>query len=86
MAAGTAAGAAAALVTTPFDVIKTQRQIAADPQPLSAIATSLWRRGGAAALFTGWQPRIARVAPSCAIVLTSYELMKMLASSSPDGY
>lgn len=87
MAAGTASGALAALVTTPLDVAKTRLQvrIAADAEgfrsrgELAATAGELRavaREGGVSALFTGVVPRVARLAPSCGIVLVSYEVVK----------
>eukprot|EP00793_Prasinoderma_coloniale_P004064 PRCOL_00006239-RA len=87
MAAGTASGALAALVTTPLDVVKTRLQvrIAADAEgfrsrgELAATAGELRavaREGGVSALFTGVVPRVARLAPSCGIVLVSYEVVK----------
>ena len=85
--AGTAAGAGAALVTTPLDVAKTRLQvrIASDAAALRSVGElgatmaelrALAREGGMAALFTGVVPRVARLAPSCGIVLVSYELVK----------
>eukprot|EP00898_Chlorokybus_atmophyticus_P003603 jgi/Chlat1/4243/Chrsp27S04251 len=79
-AAGFLGGAIAAAATTPLDVIKTKRQIEADPARLQRSNFGMLREiakdGGARALFTGVIPRVARAAPSCAIVITCYELVK----------
>lgn len=85
--AGSISGAAAALVTTPFDVIKTQMQVSdrSSSAGSGGARVSLWEVGrqlvrdeGAAGLFRGWAPRAARAAPACSVVLASYETLKML--------
>jgi len=137
--AGCMSGGLAAFVTTPFDVVKTRRQVealtggvkkrsparamtcvylrpdwnsgcvmylnsgcalrpalgtgASVAQPVftlpwattvSSQSITLWadlravaREEGAAALMTGATPRVARVAPACAIMLGTYEMTKM---------
>lgn len=96
-AAGMTAGSLAAAVTTPFDVIKTRRQVRymqhqhqqlGTSQPvLGAPAASngtvsllrqLLATEGWAGLFAGVQARVAKVAPSCAIMISSYEVGKRL--------
>ena len=97
---GASSGACAAFLTTPFDVLKTRRQVlrmAAEgtdgisggggisggcsvsgggavrtPQLVLQIA----RNEGVAALFAGWVPRLIKVAPSCAVMIASYEAGK----------
>eukprot|EP00931_Biecheleriopsis_adriatica_P012810 TRINITY_DN114067_c0_g1_i1.p1 TRINITY_DN114067_c0_g1~~TRINITY_DN114067_c0_g1_i1.p1 ORF type:complete len:351 (-),score=33.98 TRINITY_DN114067_c0_g1_i1:126-1178(-) len=83
IAASSSAGASAAFVTTPFDVVKTRRQleVASCGQPSSGLWQSmrdLARSEGPAALLTGSTPRVARVAPACGIMLGTYELAKQL--------
>ncbi|GLC40983.1 hypothetical protein PLESTB_000960100 [Pleodorina starrii] len=91
--AGSAAGAVAALVTTPFDVVKTQLQIG-DVRGGGAggsgggggggggsglgMARRILREEGGAGLFRGWAPRAARTAPACAVVVASYEVLKLI--------
>lgn len=130
---GAAAGSVAALVTQPFDVVKTQVQAqlhAASAQqattraapvappmmyvpPWLAASVGVWlwvttqnaythsclaprahthtcrsvMRGiiaseGGAAVFAGLLPRLAKVAPACAIMISSYECGKMLFGST----
>uniref|UniRef100_A0A915DSA8 Solute carrier family 25 member 40 n=1 Tax=Ditylenchus dipsaci TaxID=166011 RepID=A0A915DSA8_9BILA len=94
---GAAAGTIAAIVTIPFDVIKTHQQITLgqtgssqqmvsvkeNPSPKDnkmqstrQILKDLVRSKGVSSLFTGLVPRIARVAPACAIMIGSYEYLK----------
>jgi solute carrier family 25 protein 39/40 len=91
--AGASAGAVAAFVTTPFDVAKTRRQVAR-PAIHSATAVVrpedrmmprfLWhifKTEGAAGLFSGWAARTMKVAPACAIMISSYEIGKKMAGT-----
>lgn len=88
--AGACSGAVASLVTTPFDVGKTRRQVFVDCQPAGienkilapeerSMPRFLWhifREEGMAGLFKGWIPRTLKVAPACAIMISSYEVGK----------
>jgi len=83
--AGAASGSIAAVITLPFDVIKTHRQIelgeaitnsrihVKDP---FAMFKELHKMGGFSSLFTGLVPRLAKVAPACAVMISSYEYFK----------
>ncbi|KAK9814948.1 hypothetical protein WJX73_002840 [Symbiochloris irregularis] len=84
IAAGTMGGAAAAAITTPLDVAKTHAQLAEGGQRHRVLATlrSLAAERGPKALFAGVGARAARTAPSCAIVLTSYEMLKSWAAAA----
>lgn len=83
---GATSGAFAAFCTTPFDVLKTRRQVArmaADSggrggENLSTLRLleHVARTEGVGALFAGWVPRLVKVAPSCAVMIASYELGK----------
>ena len=39
----------------------------------------IWKEEGAAGLFRGWAPRCLKVAPACAIMISSYEIGKKMA-------
>lgn len=84
---GTVAGAGAAVISTPFDVIKTRRQVQVYrlkqcgapcvPQGTIDLLRFIAREEGSAGLFSGLGARIAKVAPACAIMISSYELGKL---------
>lgn len=85
--AGSIAGTIASTITLPMDVIKTRRQIELGeaeifktkpgkaPSTLS-IAKEIFRSQGVPGLFSGLTPRILKIAPACAIMLSSYEYCK----------
>ncbi|ETV66583.1 hypothetical protein H257_17014 [Aphanomyces astaci] len=76
--AGAAAGMLAATVTTPFDVVKTLQQVDVSMQlSTSQVLRRLVATQGVAALMTGLTPRIAKIVPSCAIMISTYEVGKM---------
>nr|CDJ87713.1 Mitochondrial substrate solute carrier and Small-subunit processome and Transcription factor E2F dimerisation partner (TDP) domain containing protein [Haemonchus contortus] len=86
---GAVAGSFAAVLTTPFDVMKTHLQIKLGDEnvvrrvSLSAIVREIMHKGGgAAALFAGTVPRVAKIAPACAVMIGSYEYFKMSTFSS----
>ena len=99
--AGATSGAIAAIVTTPFDVGKTRRQVrehartagtlngnsggysnlAAEERPMLRFLYQIWLDEGLAGLFRGWAPRCLKVAPACAIMISSYEIGKKMAKS-----
>jgi solute carrier family 25 protein 39/40 len=88
---GASSGMLSALVTHPFDVIKTRRQVellnkidtsgfpfepSVSKQSTSELLVSIVRTEGVSALFVGVVPRIVKIAPACAIMISSYELFK----------
>ncbi|GAB7352096.1 hypothetical protein MBLNU459_g2596t1 [Dothideomycetes sp. NU459] len=92
--AGASAGAIAAFATTPFDVGKTRQQTVRHSQASSngtpsgvrpedrSMPRFLWhmfKTEGAAGLFKGWAARCLKVAPACAIMISSYEIGKKMA-------
>jgi len=85
--AGAISGTIASILTLPFDVVKTHRQIElgereifADTPQKSAktyeIIRKIYQESGPKALFTGIVPRVIKVAPACAIMISSYEYFK----------
>ncbi|KAM3417987.1 hypothetical protein BST61_g6199 [Cercospora zeina] len=90
--AGAGSGAIAAFVTTPFDVGKTRQQTVMDSNMSAEKRASLpegkampkflhhiYRTEGWSGLFKGWAARTMKVAPACAIMISSYEVGKKLA-------
>lgn len=84
---GAISGAIAAILTLPFDVVKTRRQIQLGEMDslgvslkktsstwhmMREIQTSLGYRG----LFAGFMPRVIKVAPACAVMISTYEFGK----------
>ncbi|AAS53502.2 AFR131Cp [Eremothecium gossypii ATCC 10895] len=96
-ACGSMGGAVAALLTHPFDVGKTRMQIAiASPQQLTvggkatktddsrgmfSFLNAIRKSEGIRALYTGLLPRVMKIAPSCAIMISTYELSKKFFTS-----
>jgi solute carrier family 25 protein 39/40 len=80
---GAVSGTSAALITSPFDVLKTRRQsliISPSNSPISAsipLLVRIVRTEGASSLFTGILPRIAKIAPACGIMIASFEVCSM---------
>ncbi len=81
---GALSGTCASLVTSPFDVLKTRRQVFTIPQSTtgtaSAIPRATWpllmhivKNEGWKALFAGVVPRTAKVAPACGLMIGCYE-------------
>lgn len=86
IASGSGAGSLAALCTVPADVIKTRKQApvstgapsshgASIPSSLE-IVREIVATDGIRGLFRGAGPRIARVAPACAIMMSSFETFR----------
>ncbi|QIX00190.1 hypothetical protein AMS68_005707 [Peltaster fructicola] len=87
--AGAASGAIAALVTTPFDVGKTRQQTVLysgakaknlpENQLMPKFLWHIYKTEGVSGLFKGWSARCLKVAPACAIMISSYEIGKKMA-------
>ncbi|XP_028833100.1 mitochondrial glutathione transporter SLC25A40 [Denticeps clupeoides] len=84
---GAASGAVASVVTLPFDVVKTRRQVElgelqAKNLPVKASSSTLYvmkriiAENGFTGLFAGFLPRLIKVAPACAIMISTYEFGK----------
>lgn len=84
---GALAGSIAATLTIPFDVVKTRHQVSLSNGLLASYSLplqlkSIWREEGMAGLTKGLIPRIGKVSPACAIMISSYEMGKRLLSAS----
>lgn len=90
--AGAGSGLVAALVTTPFDVGKTRQQTvlhSSDParkikdipenRTMPRFLWHIYCKEGLGGLFKGWAARCLKVAPACAIMISSYEIGKKMA-------
>lgn len=80
--AGATAGVLASAISTPMDVVKTRTQIAlstgASTPRIPEVLKTVYRSEGVRGLFAGVGPRMIRAAPSCAIVLSTYEIFKRI--------
>ncbi|XP_023247859.1 solute carrier family 25 member 40 isoform X2 [Copidosoma floridanum] len=85
--AGATAGSIAAFVTIPFDVVKTHRQIEMGEKQIYSEhpkkSSNTWHtikkissQSGIKGLFTGLVPRLVKVAPACAIMISTFEYGK----------
>lgn len=94
--AGAASGAVAAFVTTPFDVGKTRQQVLRhgaskvsaavalrpEEQSIPRFLLHIYQEQGLSGLFRGWAARCLKVAPACAIMISSYEVGKKMAGTA----
>eukprot|EP01026_Neomeris_dumetosa_P015562 TRINITY_DN15955_c0_g1_i6.p1 TRINITY_DN15955_c0_g1~~TRINITY_DN15955_c0_g1_i6.p1 ORF type:complete len:353 (-),score=28.19 TRINITY_DN15955_c0_g1_i6:251-1309(-) len=77
--AGSIAGSVAAVLTTPFDVAKTTVQAKHEQDSVGSVLRTMrdiYRAGGVQSLFAGVGPRVTKIAPACAIVISMYEILK----------
>ncbi|XP_064643524.1 probable mitochondrial glutathione transporter SLC25A40 isoform X2 [Lineus longissimus] len=83
--AGATSGTIAAILTLPFDVVKTHRQIELGEASLTDKKTTrstwlmmrnIYRSQGPTGLFSGLVPRLIKVTPACAIMISTYEYGK----------
>lgn len=93
--AGAASGTVAAFLTSPFDVGKTRRQVwramsddAKDATTstmmksegsMPKVLMEIYRTEGLSGWFRGCIPRMLKIAPACAIMISSYEIGKKAA-------
>lgn len=82
---GAASGSIAATATLPFDVVKTHRQIEVGEKLVDAstsqhrvkeIMRNIYLKHGLKGLFAGLAPRLYKVTPACAIMISTYEKSK----------
>ncbi|KAJ2901490.1 Carrier protein, mitochondrial [Coemansia aciculifera] len=86
---GASSGIVAAALTNPFDVAKTRRQIERHASPksntvqhttLARVVRHIVATEGVRGLYAGLAPRLMKIAPSCAIMVSAYELGKSVFS------
>ncbi|KAL8055896.1 hypothetical protein ABFX02_04G084800 [Erythranthe guttata] len=90
--AGAAAGALAAALTTPFDVVKTQLQCQGVcgcdrfvSSSIRDVVRTIVEKDGYRGLMRGWMPRMLFHAPAAAICWSTYEAAKSFFQESNDG-
>lgn len=84
---GAVSGTTAALLTSPFDVLKTRRQALIMSHAGKTTATwplvaEILRTEGIPALYAGIMPRIAKIAPACGIMIACFEVSNFIARSA----
>lgn len=84
---GAISGTTAALLTSPFDVLKTRRQAIVMSQPTGTatlpLALDILRTEGPSALYAGILPRIVKIAPACGIMIACFEVRIFFSTSLP---
>jgi solute carrier family 25 S-adenosylmethionine transporter 26 len=70
---GSIAGAVAAGITTPLDVLKTRMMLARDKKQMLPLLTQILRESGPRAFFAGIGPRVFWISAGGAIFLGSYQ-------------
>ena len=70
---GSVAGAVAAGITTPLDVLKTRMMLAKERQAMIPLLASILKKSGPRAFFAGLGPRILWISAGGAIFLGSYQ-------------
>lgn len=85
---GSLAGIIAAFFTNPFDVGKTRLQITTQEAQskgqnfkkpsMFQFLINIHQKEGMGALYSGFGPRVMKIAPSCAIMISSYEIGKKI--------
>lgn len=70
---GSVAGAVAAGITTPLDVLKTRMMLAKEKQAMFSMLSSILRESGPRAFFAGIGPRVGWISVGGAIFLGSYQ-------------
>ncbi|KAI0318963.1 mitochondrial carrier domain-containing protein [Amylostereum chailletii] len=87
---GASSGMFAALLTSPFDVLKSRRQAfvmspaAGQASGTFPLLAQIMRTEGTSALFAGLGPRMTKIAPACGIMITCFEgIGRALAKKDP---
>ena len=80
--ASIAGSVSTSFLMTPLDVVKTRLQAeagrAAHGSSVISAVSSIMHRDGVRGLFRGLSPRLAKVAPSCGIMIGSFEVVTRL--------
>ncbi|EGY17562.1 hypothetical protein VD0002_g6626 [Verticillium dahliae] len=82
---GSAAGAVAAGLTTPLDVLKTRVMLSEQKVRVADVLRSVWREEGWRAFFAGTVPRITWISIGGAIFLGSYQFVVNTLQTSRDN-
>ncbi|KAH6615171.1 mitochondrial carrier domain-containing protein, partial [Boeremia exigua] len=82
---GSVAGAVAAGVTTPLDVLKTRMMLAREKVPLGVMLRGILEESGPRALFAGLGPRVGWISVGGAIFLGSYQWASNLLGGEDGG-
>ncbi|ETW08498.1 hypothetical protein, variant [Aphanomyces invadans] len=91
---GACSGALASVVTQPFDVVKTKQQIETfssmteptKPPKVWRLMREIVQSEGVGGLFTGLSARVAKVAPACAVMISTYEAGKQYMNVDHFGF
>lgn len=78
-ASGAVSGTTAALITSPFDVLKTRRQaqimsVTSGTTSTFPLLKQIIQTEGVSALYAGLGPRIAKIAPACGMMIACFEV------------
>lgn len=80
--AGSISGATAAVLTNPLDVVKTHMQVGVGESwkggndSVIEVLRNVVSKHGNTGLYAGLVPRMAKISPACAIMISSYESFK----------
>jgi len=88
-ACGATSGTAAALLTSPFDMLKTRRQALIVSMPgqqtrAFPLLRQIVQTEGVSVMFAGLGPRIAKIAPACGIMITCFETIGRMLTKKED--
>jgi len=78
---GLTSAVVAATVTTPVDVVYVKTVTSKHEKSPLQVTQSLYQQGGASSFFRGLTPRIMKIAPSCAVVIMAYEILKRVSAN-----
>lgn len=85
---GSISGTIGAFFTNPFDVGKTRLQIVRESDSMVkrpsmfSFLLDIYKKEGIGALYAGFTPRVLKIAPACAIMISSYEIGKKFFKNS----